>query len=87
MTLSGRTSAWSERVLGADHPSTLQPRVNLASAYVDAGQLSMAIPLFERALADSERVLGADHTFTEAARNKAAEATATLMGKRQDDAQ
>ncbi|MEV6907047.1 tetratricopeptide repeat protein [Amycolatopsis sp. NPDC051071] len=48
------------RLLGADHPNTLNSRSNLASAYQDNGDLARAIPLFEAALADAERVFGPD---------------------------
>ena len=47
--------------LGADHPDTLTSRNNLAYAYVSAGDLARAIPLYEATLTDSERVLGPDH--------------------------
>ena len=57
------------RVLGADHPDTLNSRNNLATAYDDAGDLGRAIPLYEQTLADSVRVLGADHPQTLNSRN------------------
>jgi hypothetical protein len=57
-----------ERVRGADHPSTLRSRNNLAMAYRAAGRTAEAIPLLERTLADCEAVLGADHPWTKAAR-------------------
>ena len=66
-----------ERVRGADHPSTLRSRNNLAMAYRAAGRTAEAIPLLERALADRERMLGADHPDTNAAR----EDLAALTGK------
>jgi Tetratricopeptide repeat len=62
------------RLLGADHPDTMNLRNNLAGAYMDAGDLGRAIPLLEQTLADSERVLGADHPDTLAARNNLAAA-------------
>jgi tetratricopeptide (TPR) repeat protein len=52
------------RVLGADHPDTLQSVNNLASAYQSAGDLGRAIPMFELALTDFRRVLGDDHPDT-----------------------
>ena len=61
-----------ERVLGADHPSTLAARFNLAYAYESAGRLGEAIPLYEQVLADYERVLGADHRDTLISRNNLA---------------
>ena len=53
-----------ERVLGADHPGTLDTRDNLATAYQDAGHIAKAITLYEQNLAARERVLGADHPGT-----------------------
>ena len=53
-----------ERMLGADHPDTLQTRNNLANAYQAAGRTAEAITLHEQTLADRERVLGADHPDT-----------------------
>ena len=41
-----------ERVLGADHPDTLNARNNLAIAYRDAGRTAEAITLDEQTLAD-----------------------------------
>ena len=61
-----------ERVRGADHPSTLRSRNNLAMAYRAAGRTAEAIPLLERALADCERVLGTDRPDTRATRNNLA---------------
>ncbi|GAA4966095.1 FxSxx-COOH system tetratricopeptide repeat protein [Nonomuraea thailandensis] len=58
------TLADCERVLGADHPSTLATRNNLAGTYRTAGDLGRAIPLFEAAVADCERMLGTDHPST-----------------------
>jgi len=59
-----RALACCMRVLGADHPHTLRARNNLATAYWDAGDLGVAIPLLEQTLADSLRVQGADHPNT-----------------------
>ena len=47
-----------------DHPDTITARGNLASAYHSARKLTMALPLYERTLADCERVPGADHPDT-----------------------
>ena len=58
-----------ERLLGADHPSTLASRNNLASAYRAAGRPAEAIPLFEQNVAACERLLGADHPRTLASRH------------------
>jgi len=57
-----------ERLLGADHPTTLTTRNNLAMAYRAAGRTADAIPLYERTLAYCERFMGADHPDTKAAR-------------------
>ena len=61
-----------ERVLGPDHPDTLQSRNNLATAYRAAGRLDEAISLHEQTLAARERVLGPDHPDTLASRNNLA---------------
>jgi hypothetical protein len=63
-----------ERVLGPDHPDTLQSRNNLANAYHDASRVAEAIPLHERTMADMERVLGPDHPNTLQSRNNLAAA-------------
>jgi hypothetical protein len=65
-----------EQVMGADHPGRLTSRNNLAGAYVAAGQLGPAIPLYEATLVDRVRVLGADHpdTLTLTSRNHLADA-------------
>ncbi|WP_415640917.1 tetratricopeptide repeat protein, partial [Skermania piniformis] len=60
------------RVLGADHPSTLTSRHNLAGAYESAGRVGEAIDLFEVVLSDSVRVLGADHPSTLVSRHNLA---------------
>uniref|UniRef100_UPI003D70952A tetratricopeptide repeat protein n=1 Tax=Streptomyces sp. WAC 04229 TaxID=2203206 RepID=UPI003D70952A len=67
-----RALATYERVLGADHPSSLASRNNLAYAYDSAGDLGRAIPLYEQTLTDRVRVLGADHPDTLASRNNLA---------------
>ena len=69
-----RTLTDYERVLGADHPSTLTSSNNLAHAYQDAGRLEEAIPLHQRTLTDRERVLGADHPDTLTSRSNLATA-------------
>ncbi len=58
-----------ERVRGADHPSTLRARNNLAMAYRAAGRTAEAIPLLAQTLEDSERVRGANHPDTRTTRN------------------
>ncbi|CAM5473626.1 Tetratricopeptide (TPR) repeat protein OS=Streptomyces griseomycini OX=66895 GN=FHS37_007764 PE=4 SV=1 [Streptomyces griseomycini] len=49
------------RLLGEDHPDTLASRNNLAGAYESAGDLTRAIPLYERTLRERVRLLGEDH--------------------------
>ena len=49
---------------GPDHPDTITACGSLASAYHSARKLTMALPLYERTLADCERVHGADHPDT-----------------------
>jgi hypothetical protein len=63
-----------ERVLGSDHPDTLQARNSLAAAYHATGRTADAIPLVEQTLAARERLLGADHPSTLASRNNLASA-------------
>jgi hypothetical protein len=64
----------AERVLGADHPSTLASRGCLANAYQDAGRAAEAIRLHEQTLAGQERVLGPDHLSTLTSRSNLATA-------------
>jgi tetratricopeptide (TPR) repeat protein len=54
-------AATSERLLGTDHPDTLQLMQRLAAAYLAAGRPERAVPAFQRALADSTRTLGTQH--------------------------
>ena len=67
-----QTLADRERVLGPEHPDTLISRNNLAAAYMEAGYVAEAIPLFEQALAALERVLGPGHPDTMRSRNNLA---------------
>jgi tetratricopeptide (TPR) repeat protein len=60
--------------LGFDHPNTLTSHNTLAAAYLAAGDLRRAIPLYETTLADRERVLGRDHRDTLGSRNNLAAA-------------
>ena len=59
-----RALAAYERVLGAEHPSTLGSVNNLAYLLERKGDYAGAQPLYERALAASERVLGPEHPST-----------------------
>ena len=63
-----------ERMLGPDHPDTLNSRNSLAAAYQAAGRAAEAIPLFEQTLAARERLLGPDHPDTLTSRNNLAAA-------------
>ena len=67
--------------------TTLTPLLrqdNLADAYLSAGRLEDAIPLFEKTLGDRQRVLGADHLDTLTSRNNLA--YAYRSAGRQEDA-
>jgi tetratricopeptide (TPR) repeat protein len=50
-----------DRVLGPDHPDSLNARNSLAAAYQAAGRTDEAIPLFEQTLVARVRLLGPDH--------------------------
>ncbi len=67
-------TAGLERVLGPDHPDTLNARNNLAAAYQVAGRAADAIPLFEHTLVARERVLGPNHPDTLSSQNDLAAA-------------
>jgi serine/threonine protein kinase len=60
------------RVLGPDHPDTLQSRNYLASAYRAAGRTAEALTLHEANLKQSESQLGPDHPDTLVDRNNLA---------------
>ena len=74
IVIGERLVADQERVLGPDHPSTLNSRNSLAIAYQEAGRLDEAISLHEQTLAARERVLGPDHPDTLISRNNLASA-------------
>ena len=63
-----------ERLLGPDHPDTLNARNSLAAAYLAAGRVADAIPLFEQTLAVLQRQLGPDHPDTLTSQNNLASA-------------
>ena len=63
-----------ERMLGRDHPRTLDARDSLAVAYQSAGQPAVAIQMLELALAARGRVLGPRHQDTIWSRNNLATA-------------
>jgi len=54
ITLHEQNLADRERMLGADHPETLQTRNNLAIAYQEAGRTAEAITLHEQPSRDQE---------------------------------
>ncbi|MCX4763893.1 tetratricopeptide repeat protein [Streptomyces sp. NBC_01275] len=66
-----RTLTGGQR-LGEDRPVTLTSRNNLASDYWEAVDLGLAVPVFERTLADSRRVFGEDDPVTLTSRNNLA---------------
>ena len=63
-----------ERLLGPDHPDTLNSRNSLAAAYLAAGRVADAIPLFEQTLAVRLRILGPGDPETLTSRNNLASA-------------
>ena len=63
-----------ERMLGPDHPDTMNARNSLSVAYHAAGRTAEAIPLVRQILAARERLLGTDHPSTLASRNNLASA-------------
>ncbi|MFI6138861.1 tetratricopeptide repeat protein, partial [Streptomyces griseus] len=69
-----------ERVLGPDHPHTLNSRNNLANALSRLGEHQQAADLHRQNLTDYERVLGPDHPHTLNSRNNLAGARARLAG-------
>lgn len=71
----------SERVLGPDHPDTLDSRNNLAGAYESAGDLTRAKQQAEAALATATRVLSAGHPLTSTIRRT----LESIVRSRRDD--
>ena len=63
-----------DRLLGPDHPDTLNSRNSLAAAYLAAGRVAEAIPLFEQTLAMRQRTLGLDDPETLTSQNNLASA-------------
>ena len=61
-------------VLGPDHPDTLNSRNSLAAAYLAAGRVAEAIPLFEQILAVRQRTLGPGDSETLTSQNNLASA-------------
>ena len=58
--------AWEigRRVLGEEHPNTLESMNNLAGLYMNQGKFAQAEPLLVKALEVSRRVLGEEHPDT-----------------------
>ncbi|MCP4284423.1 MAG: CHAT domain-containing protein [Gammaproteobacteria bacterium] len=63
------TWSYAERVLGSEHPQTLESIYNLAILYWSQGRYEEAEPLHKRALAARERALGPEHPDTLASIN------------------
>ena len=63
-----------ERLLGPGHPDTSNSRNSLAAAYLAAGRVTDAIPLFEQTLVVLQRQLGPDHPDTLTSQNNLASA-------------
>jgi tetratricopeptide (TPR) repeat protein len=63
-----------ERLLGPDHPDSLNARNSVAAAYQAAGRAAEAIPLLEQTLVARVRLLGPDHLDTLTAQNNLAAA-------------
>jgi tetratricopeptide (TPR) repeat protein len=72
IVIGERLVAASERVLGPDHPDTLDSRNSLAVAYWAAGRRDEALGMDERTVATRERVLGPDHPDTLGSRSNLA---------------
>jgi tetratricopeptide (TPR) repeat protein len=73
-----------ERLLGPDHPDSLNARNSLAAAYQAAHRAPKAIPLFEQILVARVRLLGPDHPDTLTAQDNLA--AADLAAGRADEA-
>lgn len=69
-----RIATDAERILGPEHPHTLEARNNLANAYTDAERTPEAITLHETLLSDRERILGPEQPETLSTRNNLADA-------------
>jgi tetratricopeptide (TPR) repeat protein len=67
-----RALAIRERLLGAEHPQTLESVNNLAFFLCALGDAEEALPISRRAVEGSERVLGAEHSDTFASMNNLA---------------
>ncbi|MFC3963126.1 tetratricopeptide repeat protein, partial [Nocardia jiangsuensis] len=74
VTLAYHVYADCERMLGPDHPDTLNSRNNLAGAYGSAGRSVEAIDLYEQNITQYERFWGSNHPNALASRNNLASA-------------
>ncbi len=74
ITVGEPLTADLERLLGPDHPDTLNSRNSLAAAYLAAGRVAEAIPVFEQILTLRQRVLGPDDSDTLISQNNLASA-------------
>ena len=74
VTVGEPLAADLERMLGPDHPDTLNSRNSLAAAYQAAGRIAEAIPVFEQTLVGRERTLGPNHPDTLTSQNNLAAA-------------
>ncbi len=63
-----------ERLLGPEHPDTLNSRNSLAAAYLAAGRVAEATRLFEQILVERQHTLGPDDPETLTSRNNLASA-------------
>ena len=62
--LHGKSSAVRERVLGPQHPKTIDAINNLAIDYILSDQFALAAPLLEQLVERIKAVYGADHENT-----------------------
>jgi tetratricopeptide (TPR) repeat protein len=74
VTIGEPLTADLDRLLGPEHPDTLNARNSLAAAYQAAGRPAEAIPLFEQTLVVRERLLGPEHPDTLTTQNNLAAA-------------
>jgi tetratricopeptide (TPR) repeat protein len=70
----GEVLSIRERVLGAEHPSTLTTRHNMADVLDSQGEYEEALGIYGQVLSIQERVLGAEHPSTLTTRNNMANA-------------
>ncbi len=61
LALAQSTVEKATSVLGAEHPSTLSTRRNLAGAYRAAGRVGEAIAIVQELLTQEERIVGPEH--------------------------